>query len=235
MCLGGEMSAHFPELVDFKRDASTRLSRPITIASTGVYRHGVKHVLDFVLVLGSAMIWLPVILIAALLVARDGHNPFYVQKRIGRNGRVFRMIKLRSMVPDADAVMEAYLASDPAARAEWDRDQKLKNDPRITRLGRIIRKTSLDELPQLFNVLLGDMSLVGPRPMMVDQKDLYSGDSYYALRPGLTGFWQISDRNECRFADRVRFDNAYDRCVSLRTDVGVLFRTVAVVLRGTGY
>lgn len=114
------------------------------------------------------MIALPVLLvlgILALLVATDGHSPFYVQKRLGRHGKVFRMFKLRSMVPNADEVMAFYLDSNPEARVEWDRDQKLKNDPRITAVGRLIRKTSLDELPQFFNVLKGDMSVVGPRPI----------------------------------------------------------------------
>jgi lipopolysaccharide/colanic/teichoic acid biosynthesis glycosyltransferase len=139
------------------------------------------------------------------------------------------------MVPDAHEKLEAYLATDPEARAEWDATQKLKRDPRITTVGRIIRKTSIDELPQLFNVLKGDMSVVGPRPFMVDQQALYHGRRYYDLRPGLTGFWQISDRNECNFAQRAHFDTAYYRSVSLKTDLAVIARTVSVVLRCTGY
>lgn len=191
--------------------------------------------MDISFVVGSAPFWMPIVLIAALLIARDGHNPFYTQNRIGRNGRLFRIWKLRSMVVDAEERLEAHLAADPVARAEWESTQKLKDDPRITRTGRIIRKTSLDELPQLWNVLTGDMSLVGPRPMMISQRGLYHGESYFELRPGLTGFWQISDRNECRFSDRARFDEAYHRSLSLRTDMVVLARTVAVVVRGTGY
>ena len=102
-------------------------------------------------------------------------------------------------------------------------------------MGRILRKTSLDELPQLWNVANGAMSLVGPRPMMVDQQAFYPGEAYYALRPGLTGLWQVSDRNDCEFAGRVRFDDQYERTVSLRTDIHVIARTVGVVMRGTGY
>lgn len=200
-----------------------------------LYRGGVKRVIDLVLVIATFPFWLPIILITAVLVARDGHNPFYTQDRIGRNGRVFRMFKLRSMVHDADAVFEAYLQAHPEARAEWDATQKLKHDPRITRLGRLIRKTSIDELPQLFNVVLGHMSLVGPRPMMVCQKPLYPGSRYYDMRPGLTGFWQVSNRNHCRFVDRARYDNAYHASMSLRTDVALIWRTMGVVLRGTGY
>nr|WP_254656354.1 sugar transferase [Jannaschia sp. CCS1] len=191
--------------------------------------------MDFTLVLVTAPIWLPLILVMALFVARDRHNPFYTQDRIGQNGRVFRIIKLRSMVHDADKVFEAYLAANPEARAEWDATQKLKNDPRITRFGRFIRKSSLDELPQLINVLWGDMSIVGPRPMMVSQRGLYPGRSYYDMRPGMTGFWQISNRNQCRFAYRARYDNAYFNSMSLRTDLSVIWRTVGVIARGTGY
>jgi lipopolysaccharide/colanic/teichoic acid biosynthesis glycosyltransferase len=199
------------------------------------YRGGLKRALDLTLVVITAPLWLAIIAIAACLVALDGHNPFYTQERIGRGGRVFRLFKLRSMVHDADAALEAHLAANPEARAEWASSQKLKCDPRITPVGKVIRKISIDELPQLINVLLGDMSLVGPRPIMVNQKALYPGDRYYRMRPGLTGFWQISDRNECRFVDRVRFDNAYYWAVSFKTDLIVLWRTVGVVLRGTGY
>lgn len=177
----------------------------------------------------------PFIAAAALLIALDGHNPFYSQIRIGRAGKTFRMWKLRTMVNNADELLEAYLAENPVAKLEWDSTQKLKKDPRITLVGRILRKTSLDELPQLFNVFNGTMSVVGPRPMMVCQKGSYSGEGYYRLQPGITGLWQVSDRNEGEFVGRVRYDDIYDRTVSLRTDLWVLMRTVVVVIRCTGY
>ena len=201
----------------------------------GVYARFPKRALDLFLTLLSAPIWLSAIAIGALLVMTDGKSPFYSQVRVGRGGRHFRILKLRTMVVDADGKLEAYLRANPSARAEWDKTQKLKEDPRITRFGRLLRKTSLDELPQLFNVLAGDMSLVGPRPIMVDQVALYPGQAYYSLRPGLTGLWQVSKRNESRFTDRVRFDNRYAASQSLSTDLGVLARTVLTVLRGTGY
>jgi lipopolysaccharide/colanic/teichoic acid biosynthesis glycosyltransferase len=204
-------------------------------AGPGIYCNGLKRVLDVIFVIVTLPFWLPAILTTAAVVALDGHNPFYTQLRVGRHGRDFRMIKLRSMFHDADTVLETYLSSNPAARAEWNVTQKLKHDPRVTRIGRFIRKTSIDELPQLFNVLVGDMSLVGPRPMMVNQKPLYPGRSYYKVRPGLTGFWQISNRNHCHFAGRARYDNAYFNAMSLPTDLAVIWRTVGVVLRGTGY
>ena len=123
---------------------------------------------------------------------------------------------------------------DPEARAEWDHHQKLQNDPRITRIGALLRRSSLDELPQLWNVFVGDMSIVGPRPMMSDQKALYPGVAYYAMRPGITGYWQISDRNQTTFAARADFDDRYFEDVSLGADLTVLASTIAVVLRGTG-
>jgi lipopolysaccharide/colanic/teichoic acid biosynthesis glycosyltransferase len=201
----------------------------------GLYRGYVKRAFDILAILLAAPVVLPAVMLLAGLIRRDGGGAFYSQDRIGRNGRIFRIWKLRSMVPDADARLEAHLAVDPVARAEWDHSQKLKNDPRITPIGRIIRKSSIDELPQLWNVLKGDMSLVGPRPMLPEQAPLYPGRAYYRLRPGVTGFWQISSRNDASFADRASFDTRYARRLSLLTDLAVLLATVRVVLRGTGY
>ncbi|WP_421905697.1 sugar transferase [Mameliella sp.] len=199
-----------------------------------LYRDVFKRALDVTLVILGALPILLIVGVFALLIARDGHSPFYAQKRLGRNGRVFNIWKLRSMVPDAEARLSAYLDKTPAARAEWDRTQKLRNDPRITAIGRLIRKTSIDELPQMFNVLRGDMSLVGPRPMMPCQQDIYPGTAYYALRPGITGYWQISVRNESSFAQRAGFDTAYLAQLSLINDLRVLVKTMRVVLHGTG-
>jgi lipopolysaccharide/colanic/teichoic acid biosynthesis glycosyltransferase len=144
----------------------------------GLYRDGFKRALDVVIVLMCILPVLTIIGCLAVIISFDGKSPFYVQERVGRNGRVLRMWKLRSMVVDADERLKSYLEANPAARAEWDHAQKLRNDPRITRIGHLIRKTSLDELPQLFNGLKGDMALVGPRPMMVSQQELYPGSAY---------------------------------------------------------
>jgi lipopolysaccharide/colanic/teichoic acid biosynthesis glycosyltransferase len=200
----------------------------------GPYARFVKRAIDIVLVTLAVPVVLPVVAVAALAVARDGASPFYQQARLGRDGRVFRMWKLRSMVPDAEALLEGHLARDPAARAEWDTTQKLRNDPRITPVGRFLRRSSLDELPQLWNVLVGDMSLVGPRPMMPAQRPLYPGRAYDRMRPGITGFWQTAGRHRTTFAARAEFDAEYERALSLRTDVLLLARTVGVVARGTG-
>ncbi len=198
------------------------------------YRDFGKRALDLALVILAAPFVVPLIAILAAIVALDGGRPFYTQPRVGRGGREFRMWKLRSMVVDADRRLAAHLAADPAARAEWDAMQKLRHDPRITRFGRFLRKSSLDELPQLWNVFTGDMSLVGPRPMMPDQKSLYPSSVYYLMRPEITGYWQTSDRNRSTFAARAVSDAAYERDLSLPTDLWLLWRTVAVVLRGTG-
>jgi lipopolysaccharide/colanic/teichoic acid biosynthesis glycosyltransferase len=200
-----------------------------------LYRSGVKRALDLALVIIAAPFALALVLSLALLVALDGGNPFYTQLRVGRGGRCFRLLKLRTMVEDADEALAAHLAEHADARAEWDAFQKLRHDPRITRLGRILRATSLDELPQLWNVLLGDMSLVGPRPMLPSQRVEYEGKAYYHLRPGLTGAWQISARNNSTFAERAEYDHEYDQRLSLWNDLLILAATPAVVLRATGH
>lgn len=209
---------------------------PKTVARRGGF-YGVagKRLFDIAFVILTAPFVLPLLTIVACVAMLDGGKPFYRQQRIGMGGRVFYLLKIRTMIADADRKLESYLVSDPAARQEWDTTQKLKHDPRITRFGRFLRKSSLDELPQLWNVLVGEMSVIGPRPMMVDQRSLYPGTAYYALRPGITGSWQVSDRNECTFAGRSDFDTSYYSGLSFRTDLSILLRTVAVVFRGTGY
>jgi lipopolysaccharide/colanic/teichoic acid biosynthesis glycosyltransferase len=226
------------ELVEPARPAvSSSIAAPHRTRSTGfgLYRSHGKRALDIALVLVSAV---PVLIVMAILcvgIMMDGKSPFYSQNRVGLNGRVFRMWKLRSMVANADEVLAGYLAKNPEAKAEWDRDQKLKNDPRITKFGRVIRATSLDELPQLFNVLIGDMSLVGPRPIMCSQRVLYPGTEYYAMRPGITGYWQTSVRNESSFRQRASYDADYFQDISLGTDLDIVRRTFAVVLKATGH
>ncbi len=199
-----------------------------------IYRDHFKRGVDIFLVLMAALLVAIILGVCAFLVAKDGGSPFYHQTRIGRFGKTFKMWKLRSMVANADEALEAHLVNNPSARGEWNRNQKLRNDPRITKIGHILRKTSLDELPQLWNVLKGDMSLVGPRPMMVDQQALYPGSAYYALRPGLTGFWQVSVRHESSFAERAQYDAEYLSKVTLAQDISVMWKTISVVTKGTG-
>lgn len=200
----------------------------------GFYRRVFKRVLDVTAILAAVPVVLPVVGALALMVAREGGSPFYSQSRVGKGGRAFRMWKLRTMVTDADQRMAEYLAANPAARAEWDSTQKLRNDPRVTRFGQFLRRSSLDELPQLWNVLKGDMSLVGPRPMMLNQQSMYPGTAYYQLRPGVTGLWQTAGRNRTTFEARAEYDALYEEDLTLRSDLRILARTVGVVLKGTG-
>lgn len=206
------------------------------IRTGGLYHQIGKRCLDLFLTLLSLPVVLPVVGFCALALLFEGGNPFYTQERLGRNGKRFRILKLRTMVPNADARLQMYLEQDPALRDEWETTQKLKHDPRITRVGRLLRVTSLDELPQLWNVIRGDMSLVGPRPMMTDQLSLYGDPSdYFDLRPGLTGLWQVSARNETTFAFRAALDTDYRRDLGFGNDLRLIVRTFGVVLRGTGY
>ncbi|MCA3315140.1 MAG: sugar transferase [Roseomonas sp.] len=179
----------------------------------------------------------PFFLIVALLVRADGGPAFFAHQRVGRGGKLFGCLKFRSMVVDSQSRLEALLANDPAARAEWEATRKLKNDPRITPIGRFLRSTSLDELPQLINVLHGEMSLVGPRPVQEAEIDRYYGASaahYMAVRPGITGLWQVSGRSETSYESRVALDVAYVSRPSLLADLSILLRTPVAVLSRRG-
>ena len=197
-----------------------------------------KRVLDIFWALLGILVLSPFLGLIALLIKLDSQGSvFYSQIRVGRNGKLFPMLKFRTMHCNADQVLESYLARDPALRQEWQQFQKLRNDPRITRLGHYLRKYSLDELPQLWNVLKGEMSLVGPRPFFPEQRELYGDQGYvhYAcVRPGITGMWQVSGRNQAEFTDRPYWDEYYVRNWSIWLDLYILARTVWVVLRREG-
>jgi Undecaprenyl-phosphate galactose phosphotransferase WbaP len=174
--------------------------------------------------------------IAILIIATENGEPLFAHERVGRNGRRFRCLKFRTMAPDAQQRLAALLESDAAARAEWARDQKLRNDPRVTPLGAFLRRTSLDELPQFFNVLRGDMSLVGPRPIVVAEIERY-GDRfalYAKCRPGITGIWQVSGRNDISYDYRVRLDAYYALNQRLSLDILIMLKTFGVVISGDG-
>lgn len=228
------MTTHYRDMSESTQVTPVAPVLPAVIA-TGPYQLGLKRVFDVLVILMTLPIIAPLIALMALMVKRDGGNAFYSQQRVGRGGQIYTIWKLRTMIPNAEAALGPYLAQNPAAAVEWARDQKLKNDPRTTRIGRILRKCSIDELPQLWNVFIGDMSLVGPRPMMPEQQDLYPGLAYYTQRPGITGTWQVSERNHSTFADRARFDTSYVANLSFVNDIKILFQTVRVVLVGTGY
>ncbi|MFM7420203.1 MAG: sugar transferase [Alphaproteobacteria bacterium] len=179
----------------------------------------------------------PFFLVVALMVRADGGPAFFAHQRVGRGGNLFDCLKFRSMVIDSQVRLEALLANDPAARAEWEATRKLTNDPRITRIGRFLRSTSLDELPQLINVLRGEMSLVGPRPVQDAEIDRYYGASaahYMAVRPGITGLWQVSGRSETSYESRVALDVSYVSRPSMLADLSILLRTPVAVLSRRG-
>ncbi|SHF84036.1 Sugar transferase involved in LPS biosynthesis (colanic, teichoic acid) [Loktanella atrilutea] len=232
------MTIHYEELTLDKtaevvaRPTSPDITKPVPFWA---YRRMGKRTFD----LTAVLLFLP---FAALIIgglaaciALLGGAPFYTQERVGRGGTTYRIWKLRTMVQDADRRLEEHLRTDPAAKQEWDHTQKLRNDPRITPIGRFLRASSMDELPQLWNVLRGDMSLIGPRPMMPSQVTLYPGTAYYQLRPGISGSWQVSARNESSFAERAVFDTSYDHKVSLSEDMRIFVATIRVVLRATGH
>lgn len=219
----------------FAQSLSAQQAKFAAVGLTNRYSSDVKRVVDLCLTIFALPFVLPFVLILSALVSLDGKSAFYTQERIGRNGKRFRILKLRTMVAGADAMLAAHLKADDRAAAEWQATQKLVDDPRITFVGRYLRKFSFDELPQLWNVLKGDMSLVGPRPMMPEQRHMYSGTAYFNMRPGLTGNWQVSQRNAGRFADRVEYDNAYAANLAFGLDVKLMLATVLVVFKGTGH
>ena len=201
------------------------------------YRDLGKRLFDLTLALAMVpFVGLLVAVLAAAVWASDGAKPFFGHMRVGRDGRMFRCWKLRSMVPDAQERLAACLESNPTAAREWAVYRKLSNDPRITRLGDFLRRTSLDELPQLWNVLRGEMSFVGPRPVTPDELEMYGAQrtAYWAVRPGITGLWQVSGRNDVTYDERVRLDGEYLRQMSFAADLGIVLRTARVVVRPTG-
>ena len=196
-----------------------------------------KRAMDIAIAGAALLVALPFFLVVGALVRADGGPAFFAHPRVGRGGKLFGCLKFRSMVVDSQARLEALLAADPAARAEWEATRKLKNDPRITRVGRFLRATSLDELPQLINVLKGEMSIVGPRPVTQSELDSYYGAAaahYLTVRPGITGLWQVSGRSETSYDQRVALDVAYVSQASLLADIRILLKTPAAVLSRRG-
>ena len=197
----------------------------------------IKRILDVIFAAALLVLAFPFALLIALAIVLETPGPvFFVHARIGKDRRQFRLWKLRSMVVDADAVLEQYLKQHPELRSEWSTSHKLKDDPRVTRVGRLLRRSSLDELPQLLNVLRGDMSMVGPRPIVEDEVPKYGPafSLYSGVLPGLTGLWQVSGRNDTSYRKRIELDSEYIQNWTVRKDLVVLLKTVRVVLFGHG-
>jgi Undecaprenyl-phosphate galactose phosphotransferase WbaP len=196
-----------------------------------------KRVLDLLFSVTALVILSPVLAAIALAIRLESHGPaIFGHTRIGQNGRAFKAWKFRTMVVNGDEVLEEHLRKNPAARAEWERDHKLRKDPRVTRVGAFLRKTSLDELPQLWNVLVSDMSLVGPRPIVEAEIPKYgnSFSLYTRVKGGVTGLWQVSGRNDVAYEERVKLDSFYVRNWSVWLDLCILYRTIGTVLFRSG-
>lgn len=231
-------------------DVIERTNRPVPISwpvagaaplraaepAKGLYPSVFKRVFDIVLVLLLLPFIGLVIALLALATRRDGGPAFYGHVRIGRGGRPFSCWKIRTMVTDSGARLAAHLAADPAAAAEWARDFKLRHDPRITPLGNFLRKTSLDELPQIWNVLKGEMSFVGPRPVTREELARYktAAKAYLAVRPGITGIWQVSGRNDIPYQTRITLDENYAKNINLKQDIKIIIKTANAVMTKTG-
>jgi exopolysaccharide production protein ExoY len=205
--------------------------RPIGLTS--------KRAVDVVLALSGILLLAPLLIICYVVTACCSPGPaLFRHKRVGFNGKRFDCLKFRTMATDAPERLHQHLEKDPVASAEWAENRKLRNDPRVTAIGAILRRSSLDELPQLFNVVKGDMSIVGPRPVTEEELSRYSSaiSAYYACRPGITGLWQVSGRSTTTFNRRVAFDSYYARQWSMRLDAKILIATIpAVCFSDTAY
>lgn len=221
---------------EFSSLSATRVSVADSIVDKNLYSQHLKRLFDFCLALVMAPVLLPIIAVLYLMVRLQGGAGFFAHERVGQNGRKFKCYKIQTMVSDAEQRLKKYLAENPAARAEWDRTQKLADDPRVTKLGRFLRRTSLDELPQLWNVLRGEMSFVGPRPVTVPELDRYGihKRAYLSLKPGITGVWQVEGRTNGCYDERLRMDKTYLEKISFMYDLGLILRTARVVVSPTG-
>ena len=198
----------------------------------------VKTLFDFTLTAVGTVAISPLLAYIAYRIKKEDPGPiFFAHTRIGKDGKPFPCYKFRSMVVNSKEMLEKHLAENPEARAEWEREFKLKNDPRITPIGQVLRKSSLDELPQIFNVLKGEMSLVGPRPVVQEELDKYYGEAvkeYCSVKPGITGLWQVSGRSDVDYPERVAMDVEYVRTRNLWKDIVILYKTFDVVLNKKG-
>ena len=198
----------------------------------------VKTAFDYILTLVGAVFISPLLAYIAYRIKKEDPGPvFFAHTRIGKDGKPFPCYKFRSMVVNSQEMLQKYLAENPAAREEWEHDFKLKDDPRVTPIGKVLRRTSLDELPQIFNVLRGEMSLVGPRPVIQEELDKYYGETaklYCTVKPGITGLWQVSGRSDIGYDERVALDATYIKYRSMWGDIVILWKTIGVVLMKKG-
>lgn len=202
------------------------------------FEYFVKGIFDFTLTLIGTICICPILFYVSYRIKKEDHGPiFFAHERIGKNGKPFLCYKFRSMIINSQDMLEKYLADNPDAKEEWERNFKLKDDPRVTPIGKVLRRTSLDELPQIFNVLRGEMSLVGPRPVVEEELDKYYGEKaklYCTVKPGITGLWQVSGRSDTTYDERVAMDVEYIKNRTLWGDIVILWKTIGVVLMKKG-
>jgi exopolysaccharide production protein ExoY len=223
--------------VEYLANGPSLTARTSIIPAPRNREHHVGRAMDIVLSAAGIVVLAPLMLLIALAIMLTDPGPiFFAQRRIGRGGKLFPCFKFRTMVPDAESRLAQVLATDPNAAEEWMRDRKLRRDPRITRVGKFLRQSSFDELPQLFNVFRGDMGIVGPRPIVTAEQVFYGRafTNYCSVRPGITGLWQISGRNDVSYRRRVALDVVYARNKSLRWDLRIIILTVPAVIFANG-
>ena len=197
----------------------------------------IKRLIDLSIIIISSPFTIPVMLILSIFVKLSSKGPvFYAHKRVGKNGKEIKCWKFRSMYKDSQKMLEEILSTNPEMKKEWEENRKFVNDPRVTKFGKFLRKTSLDELPQLFNILIGNMSFVGPRPVTKEELEKYGENANYILTvtPGLSGMWQISGRSDTGYEERINLDSYYIQNWSIWLDMWIIIKTVWVVLRGKG-
>lgn len=229
---------HGGEATSFHKVASLRPEKPDLGGSRrSLWEHPVKRVFDVAAALLATLFFVPFFVLTYILLhASVGGPVFYASKRLGRNGEAFYAYKFRTMYPNSDAILEQHLADNPSACTEWQLTHKLRRDPRVHWVGRLLRKSSLDELPQLLNVIRGEMSIVGPRPIFESDVETYGPNiaTYVKMRPGLTGLWQVNGRSDTTFEQRIAYDTTYYHKLSAFQDFRIMCKTVIVVATGQG-
>jgi lipopolysaccharide/colanic/teichoic acid biosynthesis glycosyltransferase len=202
-----------------------------------VFALAIKRLADIVGAVSLLISLSPLFLLLAIIIKREGGNVFFRSRRLGKFGREFNCLKFRTMVPDAEGALHELLRSDEAIKEAYSTHRKIRNDPRVTKIGKFLRENSIDELPQLVNVIKGEMSIVGPRPILLDEAAIYGAEQlavYYSVRPGITGLWQVSGRNKLDFRQRVALDMQYIKSWSLWNDMVIFCRTLIVLLKKDG-
>lgn len=209
----------------------------LTLKINSSFNKYIKRIMDVVCSSILLVVLSPVFIIIYLLIAMEGGDVIFGNKRIGQYGNEFSCLKFRTMVPNAENILNVFLENNPEVNAIWKTHRKIQNDPRITNIGSFLRKSSLDELPQLINVFKGEMSIVGPRPILRDEVEFFNAEqlaAYYSVKPGITGLWQVSGRNNVSFKGRVELDTSYIQNWSVWNDITIIFKTISVVINRKG-